>query len=544
MADVDFVEDGQHNIGHICTRRHCDLGLGGRLAFRWIGPDLARTDYTFETLEHQSNRYANALRAAGFRKGDVLFIHLPKTPELFFSVLGALKLGVTVSTPFARLSEHALAGRMASTAAKGIVTRRRVAKQLAPLRSGLPSLTHVLVTDVDEHQPDGVLSAKALVGEAAGEFTADKTDASVPSFIHFTPGPTAQARAVVHVHGAVGHIGATSRDILQLRHGELFWCTSDHGWVTGTSYGITGPWSLGVSQVHFGGGYTADGWFDILERERVSVWYTSPSVIRMLMREPPETFARFDLAQLRHVFSVGEWLDPEALIWSRQVLGRDVYDTYFQTETGGIVIANRPGLAVRPGSMGHPVDGVEADVLDEAGRRLPADTPGHLTLRGGWPSMFVDYLGDSAGYREKFSAGRYFTGDQARRDADGYFWFGGREDDIVNTAGHLVGPSEVEAALLACPEVADCAVVRFPDAVFLEKVVAFVVLRSQAAAAEDLDMDLKLRVSRRLSPIETPQDIRFVNVIERDPDGRIDRRALRARHPELGAGRSLPWEAR
>jgi acetyl-CoA synthetase len=543
MADVDFVRNGQHNIGHICTRQRCDLGDGGRLAFRWIAPDLARTDYTFADLDYQSNRYANALQAAGFRTGDVLFIHLPKAPELFFSVLGALKLGVTVSTPFSRLGEPALADRMARTAAKGILTRRRVAKQLAGFRKALPSLAHVLVTDADDHQPDGVLSARALVGDAAQEFEAGRTDASLPSFIHFTPGPTAQARAVVHVHGAVRHIGATSRDILQLQAGELFWCTSDHGWVTGTSYGIVGPWSLGVSQVHFGGGYTAEGWLDIIARERVSVWYTSPSVIRMLMREDPATIAGFDLSHLSHVFSVGEWLDPDALAWSRRALGRDVYDTYFQTETGGIVIANRPGLPIRPGSMGHPVEGVEAAVLDDAGMEVRADAAGHLTLREGWASMFVDYLGHGAEYREKFSAGRYFTGDAARRDADGYFWFRGREDDIVNTAGHLVGPSEVEAALLACPEVADCAAVRFPDAVFLEKVVAFVVLHSREAPSEDLDLELKLRVSRRLSPIETPQDIRFVDVIERDPDGRINRAALRARHAELGAGRMLPWEA-
>ena len=542
MSDVDLVRDGQHNIGHICTRQQCDQGSGSRLAFRWIAPDLTRTDYTFGDLERHSNLYANALRSAGFRTGDVLFIHLPKTPELFFSVLGALKLGVAVSTPFSRLGETALAERMANTAAKGILTKRRVARQLAGMRSALPSLARLLVTDIDQHQADGVLSAKALVREASPEFLADRTDESAPSFIHFTPGPTAQARAVVHVHGAVRHIGATSREVLRLKPGELFWCTSDHGWVTGTSYGIVGPWSLGVSQVHFGGGYTAEGWFGILEREQVSVWYTSPSVIRMLMREDPGLFAGFDLTRLQHVFGVGEWLDPEALAWSRRVLGRDVYDTYFQTETGGIVIANRPGLPIRPGSMGQPVDGIEACVVDDAGSVVPADVAGRLTLRTGWPSMCVDYLGDSAGYRGKFRGGRYDTGDAARRDDDGYFWFGGRNDDIINTAGHLVGPSEVESALLECPEVAECAALRVPDVVFLEKVAAFVVVKPPHTPSDDLELDLKVRVSRRLSPIEAPQEIRFVDAIPRDAHGRISREAIRARFPELYAGRVLPWE--
>ena len=310
MAGVDLLRDGQYNIGHICSRQQCDLGNGGRLAFRWVAPDLARTDYTFDDLEHHSNVYANALRSVGFRKGDVLFIHLPKAPELYFSVLGALKLGVTVSTPFSRLGEAALAERMAATAARGILTKRRVAKPLAGLRGGLPSLEHVIVTDLDHHQADGVLSARQLVGEASREFLADRTDASTPSFIHFTPGPTARARAVVHVHGAVQHISATARDVLQLTPGDTFWCTADHGTVTGTSYGIVGPWSLGVSQVHFGGGYTPEGWFGILEREQVSVWYTAPTVIRMLMREDPAIFARFDLSRLKHIFSVGEWLEP------------------------------------------------------------------------------------------------------------------------------------------------------------------------------------------------------------------------------------------
>ncbi len=543
MKDTDLIRDGQYNIGHICSRQQCDLGHGGRLACRWVAPDLARTDYTFDDLEEHSNRFANALHALGFVKGDVLFIHLPKTPDLFFAVLGALKLGVIVSTPFSRLGERALAERMAKTAAKGILTRRRVARQLAGMRGALPSLTHVLATDLDAHQADGILSAHVLVGEASPAFLSERTGASVPSFIHFTPGPTADSRAVVHVHGAIRHISSTVHSVLQLTQDDLFWCTADHGWVTGTSYGIAGPWSLGVTQLHFGGGYTAEGWLALLEGERVSVWYTAPSVIRMLMREDPALFARFDLSRLKHIFGVGEWLDPDALAWSREVLGRDVFDTYFQTETGAIVIANRPGLPIRPGSMGQPVDGVEAFVLDDAGNAALPDSIGHLALGRACPSMFVDYLGDTGAYRGKCRGDRYYTGDAVRRDGDGYYWFSGREDDIVNTAGHLVGPAEVESALLECPEVAACAVVRVPDAVFLEKVAAFIVLKPPHEPSGDLDLDLRLRVSRRLSPVEAPQEVRFVDAIPVDRQGEVDRDALRVRFPELWPAGALPWEA-
>jgi acetyl-CoA synthetase len=294
--------------------------------------------------------------------------------------------------------------------------------------------------------------------------------------------------------------------------------------------------------VHFGGGFTAEGWLAILEREQVSVWYTAPSVVRMLMREDPTIIARFDLSRLRHIFGVGEWLDPDALAWSRQVLGRDMYDTYFQTETGGIVIANRPGLPIRPGSMGQSVEGIEACVLDDAGRVAPRETLGHLCLRAGWPAMFVDYLGDSDAYLEKFRGNRYYTGDAARQDGDGYFWFGGREDGIINTAGHLVSPAEVESALLECPEIAACAVVRVPDALFLEKVAAVVVLRPPHAPTGDLELDLKVRVSRLLSPIETPQEIRFVDAIPTRAGGGIAHDALRAQFPELYSSGLPPWE--
>jgi acetyl-CoA synthetase len=543
-ADQDLRRGGQHNIGHICTTQQCERGLGGRVAFRWVGPDRARRDYTFDELDERSNRFANGLASLGLRKGDVFVIHLPRTPELYSAVLGALKLGLVVSTPFSRLGEPALAERMMKTAARGLLTRRRVARQLAGLRAALPSLAHVIVEDLDRHQADGVLSAKALVDGAAPSFAGVPTHASDPSFIHFTPGPAREPRAVVHVHGAIHHIAATVREVLQLTQDDVFWCTADHAWVTGTSYGIAGPWSLGITQLHFGGGYTAEGWLELLEHERVSVWQTSPSVLRMMMREDPALFSRFDLSRLGRVFSVGEWLDPETLEWSRRFLGTDVYDTYFQTETGGIVIANRPGLPIRPGSMGTPVSGIDADVLDDEGKAAQDGAIGHFTLGSGFASMFAGYLGADAEYAAKFRGGRYDTGDMARRDGEGYFWFEGRTDDLVNTAGHLVGPAEVEAALLECPEVAACAVVRAPDAVFLEKVVALVVLRAPIEPSDDLEQELKLRVSRRLSPIETPQDIRFVDVIPAHANGKTDQDAIRTRFPELFASRVLPWEAR
>ena len=281
-----------------------------------------------------------------------------------------------------------------------------------------------------------------------------------PALLHFTSGTTGKPKGALHVHEAVVAHHATSAFALDLRPGDIFWCTADPGWVTGTSYGIIGPLTRGVTVVTDAGDFDSRRWYQILAEQRVTVWYTAPTAIRMLMRSGSDLPAQYDLSALRHVISVGEPLNPEAVVWGEKALGLPIHDTWWQTETGAIMISNFPGMQIRPGSMGRPIPGVEATILqrgDEGRARVvdgevsdvtDADDVGELALRPGWPSMFRTYLNDEARYRKCFAGGWYLTGDLARRDADGYFWFVGRADDVIKSAGHLIGPFEVESVLM------------------------------------------------------------------------------------------------
>ncbi len=531
-----LICNNQFNIGHICTRQQCEQGRGDKVAMRWISPAMERTDYTFSDLDAESSRFANVLQALGYAAGDVFFTFLPKMPEQFFAFLGALKLRVVAGTLFSNFGEEALLDRLGDSQARGVITKKSFVKKIANVRDRLPGLRHIIVVDIDEHQSGDVLSYRQLMRDASSDFTAPLTTPDTPSVLHYTSGSTGKPKGVQHVHRSVLHQNQTAREVLCLAEDEIYWCTADQGWVTGTSYGIIGPWSLGVTQVHFGGGYNAEHWFTLLEQEQVTIWYTAPTALRMLLREDPALFGRFDLARLKHIFSVGEPLNPEVIHWSRRTLGREIYDTWFQTETGGIMISNRPGLEVRPGSMGKPVTGIEAAIIADDGSTMPDKEQGNLCAKPGWPSMFVTYLNNDEVYRQKFRGGYYFSGDTAYRDADGYFWFLGRSDDVINTAGHLISPFEIESALLEIPEVAESGVIGAPDDLLFEKVVAFVTLHSQFSYSRELELKIRLHVTNKLSSIATPQEIVFTDVIPKNKSGKIMRRVLKARYLGTDAG--------
>jgi len=465
-----LIENGQYNIGHICTGLQCARGLAGRTALRWLPSHGPKRDYTFGDLDLESGRFANVLASLGLVSGDIFFTFLPKMPEQFIAVLGALKARVVCGTLFTNFGEEALLDRLADSGAKAILTRRVFLPKLARIRARLPALKYVLA--VDGGAAEGALDLAALMAAAPAEFKVPVTPRNTPSLLHYTSGSTGRPKGVLHCHGSVEGQAATAREILGLKPDDIYWCTADQGWVTGTSYGIIGPWSLGVTQVHYGGGYSAPRWAEILAAEKITVWYSAPTAFRMLMREDPVLFSDIKTSPLRHIFSVGEPLNPEVIAWARRAMGRDIHDTWFQTETGAIMISNRPGLEIRPGSMGKPVPDVTAAVLGKDGRELPPGTHGSLCLRPGWPGMFTAYLNNEAAYKDKFVNGWYHTSDTARKDADGYFWFDGRSDDVINTAGHLISPFEVESALLELPEVAESGVIGAPDELLFEKVVA------------------------------------------------------------------------
>ena len=523
----EIVRHAQFNIGHICSRQVCEDGRDTGIAMYWVGPKGDSRHYSFAELELESNRAANALAGLGLSKGDVLFLFLPKRPELFFAFLGALKLQLTVGTLFSNFGEDALRDRVGPCGARAVITQGSLLHKLLRVRDQLPELKHVLSLDAAVERA-GVLDYHALVESASPQFTADITAQDTPSVLHYTSGSTGKPKGALHVHGSILMQHLTARDVLGLRRDDLYWCTADPGWVTGTSYGIIGPWSLGVSQLHYGGAYDASRWMRLLSEHEVTVWYTAPTALRMLMLEPIEVFAE-PRPRLRSIFSVGEPLNPEVIVWARRVLGRDVFDTWFQTETGSIMISNSPSLPIRPGSMGKPVPGVVAQTVDEQAKDVPVGCSGNLCLKPGWPSMFVGYVGNQSAYNSKFRHGLYWTGDTARQDADGYFWFLGRSDDVINTAGHLVSPFEVESALLERREVAEAAVVALPDEVLFEKVVACVVLRDGVQPSEALQLDLKLHVSNRVSTTASPREIVFSDGLPRTRSGKIMRRVVRAR---------------
>ena len=533
---MNVIENEQYNIGHICTRQQCERGLGDKTAFRWISSNQERANYTFRDLDRQSSKFSSALCSLGFAAGDILFTFLPKMPEQFFCLLGGLKLRVICGTLFSNFGDDAIVDRLGDARAKGLVTKRSLLKKIIRVRDKLPHLKYIIVVDIERHESEDILSYPELMFEASDDFVSPLTVPDAPSVLHYTSGSTGKPKGVLHIHRSVLHQSSTTREVLNLTDSDIFWCTADQGWVTGTSYGIIGPWSLGITQIHYGGGYDPKVWFDLLEKEAVTIWYTAPTALRMLMREDTELFKGYNLGALRYIFSVGEPLNPEVIVWARATIGKDIYDTWFQTETGSIMIANRPGVGIRPGSMGIPVEGITAAITADNGELLSSNQQGNLCLKRGWPSMFVTYLNNDTIYNQKFHNEYYYTGDTAVRDDGGYYWFKGRSDDVINTAGHLISPFEIESALLEIREVAESGVIGVPDDLLFEKVVAFICLHKQCTWSKELEVKIRLYVSNKVSSIATPQEIILVDGVPKNKSGKIMRRVLKARYLGQDAG--------
>lgn len=525
-----------YNIGYLCTTRQCELGLGEKVAMRWITPDFKRSDYSFTDLDRLSNKFANVLEKLGIGKGNIFFTFLPKSPEQFSAFLGGLKAECITGTLFSNFGDDALLDRLGDSSARLVITRKSLYRKIERIRHKLPHLQSVVLTDVAEHVSSTVLSWQLLMAEACDEYSVPSTSPETPSVLHYTSGSTGKPKGVLHCHKSLLQQSRTSREILGLNPDDIYWCTADQGWVTGTTYGIIGPWSLGITQIHFAGGYNAEQWFRLLQDEQIAVWYTAPTALRMLIREDPSAYQGKDLSCLRSIFSVGEPLNPEIIVWGRDTLGKDIYDTWFQTETGAIMIANRPGLPIRQGSMGKPFTGIEAGILADDGTLLADNEQGNLCVRAGWDSMFTTYLNNSTAYASKFREGWYYTGDMAWRDKDGYYWFLGRSDDVINTSGHLVSPFEVESALLELPEVVESGVIGAPDELLFEKVVAFVRFSTGTDYTPELELKIRLHIANRLSSVAIPQDIVPVETVPKNKSGKIMRRVLKARYLGQDAG--------
>jgi acetyl-CoA synthetase len=524
------------NIAHEAVDRHTSGPLADRVALRFLRLGGAVEERTYAELRRETNRFAHLLGRLGIEAGERVFALAGRVPELYVTALGALKNRNVFCPLFSAFGPEPIFQRLSRGDAKVLVTDRRLyERKVRSLRSRLGSLRHVILIDAEEGSGETLSFAEEMKA-SPDEFTVPDTAPEDMALIHFTSGTTGMPKGAIHVHEAVVTHFATAKYALDLHPEDVYWCTADPGWVTGTSYGIIAPLLMGVTAIVDEGEFDAERWYRILETEKVTVWYTAPTAVRMLMRSGGDPKSDHDLSSLRFVASVGEPLNPEAVLWGVRALGVPIHDNWWQTETGGILIANYAAMDIRPGSMGKPLPGIEAAIVHREDRGIEiVETPGvsgDLAIRAGWPSMFRGYLHEEERYRKCFRDGFYLTGDLATKDEDGYFHFVGRADDIIKTSGHMVGPFEVESALMEHPRVAEAGVIGKPDATIGELVKAFVVLRPGAEPTEELRLEILGFARKKLGSAVAPKEIEFVTDLPRTRSGKIMRRLLKAR--ELG----------
>ena len=548
VADFSWISAGHFldglpggcgiNIAYEAVDRHVAHGLGTKTAIRWLGKNGVHRAFSYADLAQATNRFANALDRLGVVPGERVFVLMGRLPELYVAVLGALKARCVVTPLFSAFGPEPIATRAEMGDARVLVTTPELYKRkIRGLRERLPGLRHVIVVGAEPLDDPSLQAWSALVDTCPSEYTIAPTDPESISLLHFTSGTTGRPKGAVHVHAAVLAHAVTGRYALDLHADDVFWCTADPGWVTGTSYGIIAPLVNGVTSVVVEAEFDAETWYGVLEREKVSVWYTAPTAIRMMMKLGADAVKGHDLSSLRFMASVGEPLNPEAVIWGQRAFGLPFHDNWWQTETGGIMIANYAALDILPGSMGKPLPGITAAIVHrvEGGGIALVNEPlidGELALKAPWPSMMRGYLHEEERYRKCFVDGWYLTGDLAKRDAEGYYWFVGRADDVIKSSGHLIGPFEVESALLEHPAVAEAGVIGIPDPMAGEVVKAFVALKPGFDADETLRRELLGHARKRLGAAVAPKDIEFRSNLPKTRSGKIMRRLLKAR--ELG----------
>ncbi|HEU0202976.1 MAG TPA: acetate--CoA ligase [Burkholderiaceae bacterium] len=548
---LDGLPDGRGlNIAHEAVDRHAAGPRASQVALRWLGKEGGTREFTYAGLREATNRFANALAGLGVRAGEHVFVLAGRIPELYFAVLGALKHRCVVTPLFSAFGPEPIATRLTLGTGKVLVTTTSLyRKKVEAMRAALHALEHVLlVRDDDAELPARTLDLQALLASAGTEYTIGPTAPETPALLHFTSGTTGKPKGALHVHDAIVAHYETARLALDFHPDDVFWCTADPGWVTGTSYGIIAPLAHGITLVVDEADFDAERWYAILARERVTVWYTAPTAVRMMMKGGTTAARSRKYPHLRFIASVGEPLNPQAVTWGIEAFGLPIHDNWWQTETGGIMIANWPALDIKPGSMGKALPGIDAAIF----KRLPGDlavpirevgVEGELALRRGWPSMFRTYLNDDERYRKCFAGDWYLTGDLARRDADGYFWFVGRADDMIKSMGHLIGPFEVESALMEHPAVHEAGVIGKPEPTIGEIVKAFVALRAGFEPSELLARELLGFARKRLGAVVAPKEIEFTQKLPKTRSGKIMRRLLKARELGLPEGDTSTLEA-
>lgn len=522
------------NIGVEITDRVCEKGFGNKTAVLCRGKDGRETRLTYVYLSKESTLFASYLKGLGVSKGDRVFLCLDRMPELYISIIGIFKAGAILGPVFSSFGQEALKDRLEDSEASTIIIQSFMLEKVLEIRYKLPKLKNIIIikdNNADSINKDGVVDFDDYK-KINNNNCIVKTYSNDPAIIHYTSGTTGKPKGALHAHSALLAHFATSRHVLGFNKEDIYLCTADPAWVTGMTYGIIGPFSNAVTQISIEGNLRPQTIFEAIQKYNVTVLYTAPTLLRMMMQEKEETIKAYNFSSLRIIASVGEALNPEIIKWAQKYIGIPVYDTWFQTETGSIMIANTFGVDIKPGSMGKTVTPVSAAILDDNFETLTRGNIGHLALKPDWPSMFRDYWGRKDIYEGKFKNGWYLTGDTARMDEEGYFWFIGRDDDVINTAGHLVSPFEVESALIEHPLVSEAAAIGIPDNMLGEKIKAFIVLKPGRESSGRIKVELRSHVRNQVSPFAVPQEIEVVDAIPRTRSGKLMRRLLRAR--ELG----------
>lgn len=522
--EVAWLAEDSFNAAYNAIDKHIESGDASKTALIYEGDDGTVQTFSFFQLFKESNRYANYLTSLGVKKGDRVFLFLPRRPELFIAFLGILKTGAIAGTMFSAFQEAALKDRLENSGASIVITCKELLPRIEVVKSQLLNLKQVIVVDEEKTQADINLQPE--------NFSVVHTKPEDYAFMLYTSGTTGKPKGIVHAHIAALQQHESAKLVLDLKPDDVYWCTADPGWVTGIVYSILSNWSLGITTVVHGGRFDPDVWYGLLAKHKVTVWYSAPTAIRMLMAKGTELVKKYDLSHLRYLASVGEPLNPEAVIWSKEAFGMYFHDTWWQTETGSIMIANIPDLEIKPGSMGKPLPWIEAAILDDDGNQLPDGEEGNLCLKPLWPSLMRTVWENQEKYDSYFKKGWYFSGDRAKKDKDGYFWFIGRADDVIKTSGERVGPFEVESALVEHPAVVEAGVIGKPDKLRGEIIKAFVVLKPGIEGTEELKTELAEHVKKHLAGHAYPREVEFIDKLPKTRSGKIMRRILKAK--ELG----------
>jgi acetyl-CoA synthetase len=532
--EFSWFETGRVNMAYEAIDRHAETFRKNKVALYYR--DASRNEkYTFKEMKEMSNKVANVLKqVAEIEKGDRVFIFMPRSPELYFSVLGIIKTGAIVGPLFEAFMEGAVRDRLEDSGAKAIITTPELLPRV-PVND-LPELKYVFLVGDNIVEEGPYIDLKKRMNEASKHFDIEWVDRQDGLILHYTSGSTGKPKGVLHVHNAMIQHYQTAKWVLDLKEDDIYWCTADPGWVTGTSYGIFGPWLCGASSVIIGGRFSPDAWYQAIQDFGVTVWYSAPTAFRMLMGAGDEIVKKYDLSSLRHILSVGEPLNPEVIRWGMKVFGRRIHDTWWMTETGGHLICNYPCMEIKPGSMGKPIPGVKAAIVDDQGNELPPYRMGNLAIKKGWPSMMKTIWNNPQKYESYFIGDWYVSGDSAYMDEDGYFWFQGRVDDVINTSGERVGPFEVESKLVEHPAVAEAGVIGKPDPVRGEIIKAFISLREGYEPSEELKEDIRQFVKKGLAAHAAPREIEFRDKLPKTRSGKIMRRVLKAWELNLPTG--------